>query len=169
MKPATQLQALLDAINRRGALMDDFDGVAARSTRPDLPYPGLFAELLETHLFVAFDIGAVRICGNVKGEDDSLDELLSDTILTSALTAAGFLPFGRPINGSYDRVCFDARTKTKAYDAPVVLMRHEAVLTRGRIPKPEHWADGLFSFLSTAEGEIEPLRRANRRQPPRSS
>lgn len=149
--------------------MDDFDGAAARRTRPDLPYPGLFAELLGTHMFAAFDIGAVRVCGNIQGEDDSLDDLLSDTILTSALTAAGFLPFGRPITGSYDRMCFDVRARARAYDAPVVLMHHEAVLTRGRIPKPEHWADGLFSLLSTAAGEIEPLRRANGREPPHSS
>jgi hypothetical protein len=148
--------------------MDEFDGAAARRTGPNLPYPGLFAELLETHRFVAFDVGPVRISGNVQGEDDSLEDLLSDTILTSALTAAGFLPFGRPVTGSYDRVCFDVRGKARAYDAPVVLMPHEAVLTRGRIPKPEHWADSLFSLLVTAAGEIEPLRRANRRQPSRS-
>lgn len=126
--------------------MDDATDAPER-LHPDLPYPRLFAELIERHTFVAFDVGRVRVYSNAYGEEDSLEELLADTILTEALMRAGFLPFARPATGSYDRVCFDVRGRHGAFDAPIVLLDHEAILSFDRIPKPEHLADGLLELL----------------------
>lgn len=155
MKPSTQLSRLVAAIQNRGALMDDVTDAGERQ-HSDLPYPRLFAELLARHTFVAFDIGRVRVYGNAYGEEDSLEGLLADTILTKALRGAGFLPFGRPATGSYDRVCFDMRGRDRAFDAPVVLMDHEAILTFNRIPRPEHLADGILELLDSGGVKAEP-------------
>lgn len=62
-------------------------------------YLGWVAELSNWHLFVAFEADGVRVYGNVRGEEASLEELLADRILTRALVEAGFAPFGRPTTG----------------------------------------------------------------------
>jgi len=90
---------LAGEIAQRGALMDNLVGAGERYI-PLLPYPRSFAELLDRHLFVAFDVAGVRVHGNVKGEEAGLEELLADRILTRALVEAGFAPFGRPTTGS---------------------------------------------------------------------
>ena len=135
------------------------DGATSASDRvlPDLPYPRLFAELVERHAFVAFDVGRVRVCGNVRGEENSLEELLADKAMTQALCGAGFLPFGRPASGAYDRVCFDMRGREHAADAPDVLMDHEAILSFNRIPKPKRLADGLMALLGAEGVMAEPV------------
>lgn len=116
---------------------------------PGLPYPLLFGELVANHAFLAFDVGEVRMYSNIRGETDSLEELLDDKILTTALTAAGFLPFGRPVTGSYDRVCFDVRKRSRLDDAPIVVMNHEAILSFNKIPKPAAVVDGLAALLGS--------------------
>lgn len=164
MKASTQFSRLLAGVQHRGALMDDV-GHAANRVLPGLPYPRLFAELVEGHTFVAFDVGRVRVYGNARGEEDSLEDLLADRILTDTLCGAGFLPFGRPATGHYDRVCFDMRGREHAVDAPVVLMDHEAILSFNRIPRPEHLADGIMELLDTDGVKAEPGAAPNSRPP----
>ncbi len=111
-------------------------------------YPAAFSRLWADHLFTAFDAGGVRVFGNTRsGDDESFADLLSDGTLTAALLAARFLPFGRPVGGSYDRICFDVRGRINAEDAPVVRMDHESILSFSRIPKPIAVADGLAQLL----------------------
>ena len=105
---------------------------------------------------MAFDVAGVRIHGNLPLEEDSLRELLADEALTTALMLAGFSPFGRLSRGAYDRVCFDMRGRTRPFDAPVVLMEHEAILSRGVVPSPRLVAGGLLELLDSATREAEP-------------
>jgi hypothetical protein len=145
-----RLSAIVDClageIAQRGALLDDVAGAGERFV-PVLPYPRWFAELLDRHLFAAFEVGGVRVYGNVNGQEAGLEELLADRILTRALAEAGFAPFGRPTTGSYDRVCFDLRGLKVPLDAPVVLMDHEAILSGNRIPKPKPLAGGFVALF----------------------
>lgn len=127
--------------------MDKVSSPADRLTTR-LPYPRLFSELLAHHSFAAFDVGAVRVSSNIKGEEENLEGLLADELLTHALVDAGFLPFGRPATGNYDRVCFDIRGKKNPLDAPVVRVSHEAILSHNRIPRPEKLAPGLMQLLA---------------------
>jgi hypothetical protein len=145
-KPPSHIDKIVAEIAKQGALMDDATDAADRVS-VSLPYPRIFRDLLESHSFAAFVLGDIHICGNIRGEDDSLDELLADKALTDALVNAGFLPFARPETGTYDRICFDMRGKTRPKDAPIVLMDHEAVLSHGRIPRPRQLAGSLIKLL----------------------
>ena len=136
--------------------MDEVVDAAARFST-QLKYPRVFQEFVERHAFVAFEVGGIRVYGNVQGEEDSLEDLMEDKILTRDLVNAGFLPFGRPSTGSYDRVCFDTRaTHRPMHDAPVVLMDHESILSKNRIPKPKWIADGLIDLVQRANLKTEP-------------
>jgi hypothetical protein len=145
-KPPSHIDRIVAEIASQGALMDDAADVTARVS-VSLPYPRIFRDLLESHSFAAFVLGDIHICGNIRGEDDSLDELLADKALTDALVNAGLLPFARPATGSYDRVCFDMRDKNQPADAPVVLMDHESILSHGRLPRPRQLAGSLIKLL----------------------
>lgn len=147
MKLHTQLEQLVSEIKRHGALMDDVVEATARISIA-VPYPPLFSSLLKNHSFAAFDLGDVRIFSNIHEEEDNLEDLLHDKNLTDALVGAGFSPFGRPVTGSYDRVCFDMRKATR--QPPVVLMDHEAILSNNRIPKPVRLAESLMKLLESA-------------------
>ena len=127
--------------------MDDAVSATDRLSIP-LPYPRLFGALLAGHSFVAFTVGGIRVYSNIRGEEDNLEELLSDTALTRALVEAGFLPFGRPATGDHDRVCFDLRGLKNPLDAPVVRMDHEAVLSHNRIPRPTMVARGIMQLIA---------------------
>lgn len=148
MKLQTQLEQLVSEIEKRGALMDDVVESTARIS-VDFPYPPVFSKLLKEHSFVAFDLGQVRIFSNIQEEEDNLEDLLRDKILTNALVGAGFSPFGRPATGSYDRVCFDMRESARY--SPVVLMDHEAILSNNRIPKPMRLAESLMKLLEMSD------------------
>ena len=142
---------MIAEIQKRGALVDDVAGAAERIT-VGFVYPRLFMELVEHHSFVAFDIGGVRMHSNLRGEKENLEELWGDQILTQSLCKAGFLPFGRPSTGSYDRVCFDMRQGGRPVDAPVVGMDHEAFLSNNRIPEPSRLTAGLMQLFELGNG-----------------
>jgi hypothetical protein len=57
---------------------------------------------------------------------------VNDCGLYEVVRAAGFVPFGRPEDGSYDPVCFDTRQTVAECDYPVVRMDHEAALCNSR-------------------------------------
>lgn len=149
MNDLTRIDPLVVLARFSGALMDEVAGAAERVSMT-LQYPMLFQAFVERHTFVAFVVGDVRVYGNVRGEEDSLDDLMADKIITSELVNAGFLPFGRPSNGCYDRICFDIRGSHEPEDAPVVRMDHEAILSDNRIPEPERLAKSLMALVDCA-------------------
>jgi hypothetical protein len=149
LKPATSIERWVAIIRRQNALLDDFIG-AERRYYPPVDYPRLFSKLLQGHSFTAFTVGDVLICSNLRDEEDSLEQLFHDQALTRALCDAGFLQFGRPRTGAYDRVCFDVRGLTASRDAPVVVMDHEAILSHGRIPNPKRIADRFGELFRVA-------------------
>jgi hypothetical protein len=164
MTTLARIERLVDVARLRGALMGEVAGAADTFTTP-LHYPKLFREFLDRHTFFAFNLGGVRVYSNVRGEEDGLENLLADKILTRELVNAGFLPFGRPATGSYDRICFVIRGAQDPDDAPVVLMDHEAILSNKRIPKPEWIADGLMELVDCESRTPEPDAPPNSRPP----
>lgn len=155
MTPIAKVELLVAMARSCGALMDDVSG-AAGAISPSFRYPRVFQEFTEQHAFVAFDIGRVRVYSNLQGEEDNLEALLADRILTRGLVDAGFLPFGRPVTGSYDRICFDVRGLQEPEDAPVVWVDHEAILSNDRVPKPRRLADGLMEWMDGARHKAGP-------------
>ena len=156
------IDRLVGLARLRGSLLDEVARTAERFIVP-LQYPRLFREFLDRHSFAAFNLGDIRVYSNVQGEEDCLQDLLRDKILTRELVDAGFLPFGRPATHSYDRICFDIRAAKDQEDAPVVLMDHEAILSHNRIPTPRWIADGLIELVDIESHKAEPIAPGNRR------
>jgi hypothetical protein len=154
MKSEFQLKRLVESVAKAGALRD---GVARQNERLaiDLPYPRLFARFLKEHLFIEFKLGDVSIGSNLRDEAFTLEDVLADKPLTDALLQAGFVPFGRPSSGSYDRICFDIRPAVGRWDAPVVRLEHEAILVRGKIPKPAPIASSLFALATASPPDAD--------------
>ena len=150
MSTHKEIELLLAEIQKRHALLDDVADAADRIV-VGFPYPRLFSDLLEHHSFITFDIGGVRIHSNLRGEEDNLEDLLSDKFLTEAICNAGFSPFGRPSGGDYDRVCFDLRKGGRPMDAPIVVLDHEAILSRKKILKPRTLASGLTELFKSSK------------------
>lgn len=146
MKPETALELIRAQIIGRGAISAS-EVKDSRLIIVDAPFPRLYANLVRTFGFRAFDVGSIRLYSNIPSEPENLNELNSDEALTKALVKAGYAPFGRPATGSYDRVCFDVRKRSRAFDAPIVVLDHEAVLSFNRIPAPRLVAEGLLPLL----------------------
>lgn len=136
---------LLEMVSGQGALMDDSVAPEER-IKIELTYPRLFAQLVRDHLFIAFDLGDIRVFSNLLCEDDNLESLLRDRHLVPPLITAGFLPFARPAGGSYDPICFDVRGLAQPADAPIVQMDHESILTHFQIPNPQPIAAGILEL-----------------------
>jgi hypothetical protein len=147
VKAQSQIDRFIAEMKRRAVLMDDEVSAADRLSIT-LPYPRLFGALLAGHSFAAFTVGGIRVYSNIRGEEDNLEELFSDTALTHALVEAGFLPFGRPATGGYDRICFDLQGLKNPLDAPVVRVDHEAALSHNRIPRPTMVARGIMPLIA---------------------
>jgi hypothetical protein len=156
MNARAQFERLISQVEQHGALMDKVAGASNRIS-PGLAYPRLFSQLVTQHSFAALDVCGVRIYSNIRGDEDNIEDLLADKILTRSLVGAGFLPFGRPATGHYDPVCFDMRGVKHPLDAPVVMMDHEAILSRNRIPKPWKLADGIVQLFEAERLKIAPV------------
>ncbi|MBI1347016.1 hypothetical protein GC163_12080 [bacterium] len=113
---------------------------------PPFEYPSFFQNLIREYAFQAFAIGETLVHGNLISAEDNLKGLLEDQYLTDTLVDAGFLPFGRPASGNYDRICFDARQMKRNSDAPIVRMDHESILSFDQIPEPILVASGFFEL-----------------------
>lgn len=122
------------------------DGVDTDRWLPAFGYPRLFQALLDLYCIKTFCSNSVLIHGNDRNEPESLQSLMQDQLLTTSLVSNGFLPFGRPVDGSYDRICFDIRGLIDPEDAPVVRMDHEAILCFDHLPFPIKIASSFFEL-----------------------
>jgi hypothetical protein len=148
MKYATAMERLVDGLRRRGVLLDGAHVAAGELC--DLSWvelPRLFRDLVREHRFIAFEAGEIVFHSNIRGKENDFDSLLGDKMLTTSLLKAGFSPVGRPATGSYDRVCFDMRHHRRPMDAPLVRLRHEAILSRNQMPCPIVLAPGIFDLI----------------------
>lgn len=141
-----QLSRLVEALRLKGVLLVDIHE-ARGSLHAAIQNPKLYALLLQQFHWRAFDIGGVRLYGNGVDEEDSLVDLFSDKTLTAGLLSAGFVPFGRPTSGHYDRICFDVCGRARAFDAPVVRVDHEAILSFNKMPRPKTISESLVSMI----------------------
>lgn len=146
MKHTTLVNQWVSALRQRGLLVNAADTQSLRVSLPD-GFPKLYHTLFHGCLFQAFDLRSVRVASNLRSAIHNLTELWEDRTLAQKLTESGFMPFGRPADGSWDRICFDMRAMKKRDDAPVVRVDHEAILSFSRLPKPECVAGGLADLF----------------------
>src|SRR5690606_21606695 len=85
------------------------------------PFPPSFRSLVTRYMFPAFDLGPVHLFANT-GEPELEEELaarlFADPAMSEGLLANGFVQIGRPVDGSYDPVCFDTKLRRGGGESP---------------------------------------------------
>ena len=99
--------------------------------RLDIQSPALWSALLSTYAWPAetqldFVLLYPRAPGSVAAWEAAVTR---DRALSEVLLARKLLPFGRPVDGSYDPICFDT-TARRGRDCPIVRVDHESVLLK---------------------------------------
>ena len=99
------------------------------------PFPPSFRSLVTRYCFPSFAIGPLLLFANtVEGTYLELrTTIFADRLLSSVLLAAGLIQFGRPADGSYDPICFDARRVRPDGESLIVRIDHESILCREKI------------------------------------
>ncbi|HEY7689073.1 MAG TPA: hypothetical protein VH835_10285 [Dongiaceae bacterium] len=113
-----------------------------------LPYS--FGSLVRRYAFIPFEWGPLSFLGN-SGTDDEHDfpaAVLDDRLMWKSMLDAGFVQFARPAGGSYDAICFDARSPQHNGEFSILRLDHESVLGKQRIGISKKIAQ---SFLALVE------------------
>ena len=112
--------------------------------------PVSFQSLVTRYSFSAFDAGALSFFANLG--DDSDEELsvtiFKDRAMADATLEAGYIQFARPVDGSYDPICFDTNLSSKNREFPIVRLDHEGILCRNRISISEKLADSFIRYAA---------------------
>ena len=107
----------------------------ALETRLPFQLPPTFRALVSRYWFPSFTCGPLWLY-SVGLADDSGElrvAMLRDRPMLGVLWKAGFLPFARPEDGSYDPVCFDFRDVPGGREPAVVRVDHEEALIREQV------------------------------------
>lgn len=98
------------------------------------PLPPLFERLIRTFRWAEVDIGRCRLLASLPPGLRGLSfEIHRDDHLFRALTAAGFVQFGRGPDFDYDPVCFDVRSRRPDGDRRITKIDHEEILCNDRV------------------------------------
>ena len=112
----------------------DIDWVTEIINRLPTKYSPSFMSLISRYIFDDIEVGNLWFYAN-RG-DQEWDELsraiFRDAIIFKFTSSNGFLHFARPLDGSYDPVCFDIRNRKKR-EYPVVRLDHESILISEKI------------------------------------
>jgi hypothetical protein len=88
--------------------------------------------------------------GNVDGHDrdDLVVASIRDSILSGVTRRSGLIQVGRPDTGSYDPICFDLRSRSKAGEAELVQLDHEEILMNSKIRIVRKAAPSFLALLA---------------------
>jgi hypothetical protein len=111
------------------------------------PFPPTFHALVSRYCFPSFTCGPLTLYSvGLDAPADASSELrlavLRDEPMIRVLWSAGYLPFARPADWSYDPVCFDCRHPTEEEPA-LVRIDHEEALIRQRVRVVEVLSPGF--------------------------
>jgi hypothetical protein len=113
-------------------------------------FPASFSALIRHYTFPSFDAGGVCFFGNTGGDD--LHELsvaiFNDGFIADATLKSGYIQFARPVGGSYDPLCFDAREPASNREFPIVRLDHEDILCHDRIRPVARVAASFYRFIA---------------------
>ena len=110
--------------------------------------PASFRSLFERYRFPAFEVGAVRVFGNLGSRDPSELVVASarDKIMAEVTRRNGFLQIGRPLRGA-DPVCLELRRRTPAGECAVVQLDSDGILIHESTDVVRTVAPGLLELL----------------------
>ena len=113
-------------------------------------FPVSYQSLVTRYRFPAFDAGGIQFFPNSgdSSHDELAEAIFADPIIANMTHTHGFIQFGRPADGSYDPICFDARSYAKNREYPIVRLDHEDILSRNKVGKAAVIADSFYRFAS---------------------
>ncbi|MDQ1590092.1 MAG: hypothetical protein QOG71_719 [Pyrinomonadaceae bacterium] len=121
--------------------------------------PSSFRSLVTRYAFPAFTVGALDLFANTgEGENDLARAVFRDKVLAEVTQSAGYIQFARPVDGSYDPICFDTRGRTGNREYTIIRLDHEAVLQHSRIVVSDTMAKSFFEFVKSVVGMKEEQR-----------
>src|SRR5215216_364719 len=116
--------------------------------------PSSYFSLVTRYSFSAFDAGALSFFANLGNDsDEELSVVIfKDRFIADATLKAGYIQFARPVDGSYDPICFDINRSSKNREFPIVRLDHEEILCRDRIRVSGRVADSFFRYAADIVG-----------------
>ena len=129
--------------------------ISALEERLPARLPASFRSLVTRYCFEPFDAGSLYFFGN-RGTDSHNElsvAIFNDQFIAGATLQAGYIQFARPLGGSYDPVCFDARRPVSNREFPIVRLDHEKILCRERVhsvPVSDSFYKLIVDLLSRA-------------------
>lgn len=137
-----------DGCIRRVPSAEWFEALESRLPRR---LPPSYRSLATRYAFPAFDLGPVHLFANT-GAPEEVDELsvrvFLDPVMSGVLLRNGYVQIGRPVDGSYDPVCFDLNERRGGGESPIVRIDHESALQWERVAVKERIADSFSELLS---------------------
>jgi len=121
-------------------------------TRLPFRLPPTFRALVSRYCFPSFTRGplwwySVGLAEAARDSSELRVAMLRDRPMLRVLWKAGYLPFARPAEGSYDPVCFDFNSRSDGREPAVVRIDHEGVLVADRIQVVEILSPGLDRLI----------------------
>lgn len=112
--------------------------------------PVSFCSLVTRYSFSPFEAGQLSFYANMGTDDvDEMSEaIFRDHSIADATLKAGYIQFARPVTGSYDPICFDARRSASNREFPIVRIDHESIFCHERIHASEFVADSFYKFVA---------------------
>jgi hypothetical protein len=127
----------------------DIDWVEIITNKLPTKYSPSFMSLISRYIFDDIEVGKLWLFAN-RG-DQNWDELshaiFRDSMIFNFTSSNGFLHFARPVDGSYDPVCFDIRNRKKR-EYPVVRLDHESILISNKIEVIEILYPSLLELMN---------------------
>ena len=131
---------------------DNTDRVETLESKMRLRFPCSYRQFLAHYEFDAFTWGGIDFFGNTgSGDFDLSQRLFSDPALSPFLLQQRFIQIGQPDTGHYDPVCFDLNQR-RGGEAPLVLLDHEAILSRNSLRISRQIAASFPLFIEACCG-----------------
>jgi len=111
--------------------------------------PVSFEALVKRYSFPVLEIEDIELFSNLGdlSYDDISTAIFRDKAIYETTTKAGLIQFARLRDGSYDPICFDARTTKNNREYPIVRLDHEELLCNDRIKIKSKIADSFYKLL----------------------
>jgi hypothetical protein len=146
--------AIIDPAGSVFRRIDSAPWIDALETRLPKRFPASFRSLVTRYAFPSFDVSGLYFFANrgVDSYDDLSVAVFKDKFIADATLKAGYIQFARPLGGSYDPICFDARQSVSNREFPIVQLDHEDILCRNRIRTVASLSDSFYRFAADLVG-----------------
>jgi hypothetical protein len=127
-----------------------------------LPFrlPPTFRSLIARYWFPSFEVGPLTLHSvGVSSPDENGMEfrlaIFKDPFMSPFLLKNGLLPFARPVDWSYDPVCFDFRSANKKSEPAVLRVDHEEILCHERIRVVESISPAFHELMEDMTRQLQ--------------